>query len=43
MIAAIIDGNVQTVENMIKRDGIDVNAVIGVSTITTSCNSTCYY
>ena len=43
MIRAIIDGNVQTVENMIKRDGIDVNAVIAVSTITTSYNSTCYY
>ena len=43
MYMAIRDGNVQTVENMIKRDGIDVNAVIDVSIITTSCNSTCYY
>ena len=43
MFVAIRDGNVQTVENMIKTDGIDVNAVIDVSTITTSCTSTCYY
>lgn len=43
MHSAILNGNVQTVENMIKRDGIDVNAVIDVSIITTGCNSTCYY
>ena len=42
MRVAIMNGNVQKVENMIKRDGIDVNAVITVSTITTSCTSTCY-
>ena len=42
MYWAIYHGNVETVENMIKRDGIDVNAVIFVSTITTSCTSTCY-
>ena len=38
---AIRDGNVQTVENMIKRDGINVNAVIDVSIITTSYTSIC--
>ena len=43
MRRAIEDGNIQRVENMIKRDGIDVNAAIIVSTITTSCTSTCYY
>ena len=44
MFMAIRNDNVQAVENMIKRDGIDVNAVISVSTIiTTSYTSTCYY
>ena len=30
---AVIRGDAQTIENMISRDGIDVNADISVSTI----------
>ena len=42
---AIEQGDAQTIENLITRNGIDINAVIWVSTIITSYNFTCinYY
>ena len=38
---AIYQGDAQTIEKMITRDRIDVNAVISVSIIITSYNFTC--
>ena len=45
MWVAIREGDAQTIETMITRNGIDVNAVINVSIIITSYNFTCinYY